>query len=168
MLIKQVISGGQTGADQAALVAAKNWGIETGGWMPKGFMTQEGLCPSFAEEYGLWEHTQSDYKYRTGMNVWRAEATLRFARDWRSAGELCTLNFIEHHDRPHMDVGVPESFNILEFLMHPTPPWKVADWIFLEGITRLNVAGNSEKTAPGIANFVEAYMDTVFKILSEK
>jgi Circularly permutated YpsA SLOG family len=39
MLLKKIISGGQTGADQAGLRTAKRLGIETGGWMPQGWRT---------------------------------------------------------------------------------------------------------------------------------
>ena len=34
MAPERVISGGQTGADRAALIAARAAGIPTGGWMP--------------------------------------------------------------------------------------------------------------------------------------
>jgi len=42
LLPEKVISGGQTGADQAGLVAAARFAIPTGGWMPHGFETAEG------------------------------------------------------------------------------------------------------------------------------
>lgn len=35
----QVISGGQTGVDQAALLAAQHCQIPTRGWAPAGFQT---------------------------------------------------------------------------------------------------------------------------------
>ena len=35
-MIKKIISGGQTGADRAALDVAINLGIPHGGWIPKG------------------------------------------------------------------------------------------------------------------------------------
>ena len=38
----KIISGGQTGADMGGLLAAKDLGIRTGGWMPKGWLTE--LC----------------------------------------------------------------------------------------------------------------------------
>jgi hypothetical protein len=38
-MIERVISGGQTGADQAGWRAARAAGIPTGGFMPKGFLT---------------------------------------------------------------------------------------------------------------------------------
>jgi len=40
-----VVSGGQTGVDQAALRAARASGIATGGWAPKGWATEAGPAP---------------------------------------------------------------------------------------------------------------------------
>jgi hypothetical protein len=51
-MLDKTISGGQTGADQAAWRAAKAHAIATGGWMPKGFLTEDGPRPEFAELYG--------------------------------------------------------------------------------------------------------------------
>ena len=47
-MLERVISGGQTGADQAGWRAARAFGIPTGGAMPKGFLTEDGPCPEFA------------------------------------------------------------------------------------------------------------------------
>lgn len=52
----RIISGGQTGVDQAALRAAKRVGLPTGGWMPKGFLVEYDFRPDFAELYGMQEH----------------------------------------------------------------------------------------------------------------
>lgn len=41
-MIKKIISGGQTGADQAALDVAIKLGIPHGGWIPKGRKTEDG------------------------------------------------------------------------------------------------------------------------------
>lgn len=42
-MIKKIISGGQTGADRAALDAAIKMGVNHGGWIPKGRKTEEPL-----------------------------------------------------------------------------------------------------------------------------
>jgi hypothetical protein len=48
MGIKKIISGGQTGADQAALDAAIEMGVPHGGWVPLGRMTENGrLSPRY-------------------------------------------------------------------------------------------------------------------------
>ena len=52
MSIKKIISGFQTGADIGGILAAKRLGLETGGTMPKGFRTEDGPRPEFAELYG--------------------------------------------------------------------------------------------------------------------
>jgi hypothetical protein len=51
-MIVQVISGGQTGADQGGLRAARACGIPTSGWAPKGWMTEAGPAPWLAD-WGL-------------------------------------------------------------------------------------------------------------------
>jgi len=40
----KIISGGQTGADQAALDAAISLGLPHGGWITKGRKTETGPC----------------------------------------------------------------------------------------------------------------------------
>jgi hypothetical protein len=47
-VLTKVISGGQTGADQAGWRAARAFGIPTGGWMPLEFRTERGPCPELA------------------------------------------------------------------------------------------------------------------------
>ena len=41
-MLKKIISGGQTGADREALETARDLGIETGGFVPKGWLTEDG------------------------------------------------------------------------------------------------------------------------------
>ncbi len=44
-MLTKIISGGQTGADQAALDAAIELGIPHGGWIPKERLTEAGPLP---------------------------------------------------------------------------------------------------------------------------
>ncbi len=62
-MIKKIISGGQTGADQAALDAAIKWDIPHGGWIPKGGRTEAGPLSS---NYQLKEMPTVDYRMRVG------------------------------------------------------------------------------------------------------
>lgn len=48
-MIELVLSGGQTGADLGGLRAARACGIPTGGWAPRGWLTEVG----WLVEYGL-------------------------------------------------------------------------------------------------------------------
>lgn len=97
-----VISGGQTGADQAGLVVASRFGLKTGGWMPKGFRTLQGLRPDFGPKYGIKEHTSPEYAPRTEKNVQDSDGTVRLAVNFQTAGEVCTLKAILRHKKPYL------------------------------------------------------------------
>jgi hypothetical protein len=51
----KIISGGQTGAEQAGWRAARAFDVGCGGWMPNGFLTDDGPRPEFAAQYGAAE-----------------------------------------------------------------------------------------------------------------
>jgi hypothetical protein len=155
MPLARVISGGQTGADRAALAAARAAGIATGGWMPDGFRAHDGLHPEFAELYGVRETPSRRYPPRTALNVKQSDATLRFATDWDSPGEVLTLALCEQYDRPHFEVTPGDG----------TLPAAVAEWITAHGVRVLNVAGNAERTSPGIQAWVEEFLGEVFALL---
>lgn len=155
MILQRVISGGQTGADRAALVAAKSAGIETGGWMPKGFRAHDGDHPEFAERFGIVETTSRRYPPRTAMNVKMSDGTLRFAANWDSPGELLTLKLCRDHGKPHRDITLGGDSH----------PGDVAAWIIENNIRILNVAGNAEQNAPGIYEFVVEFLEVVFRDL---
>jgi hypothetical protein len=149
--LRQVWSGGQTGADRAALEAAKACGLITGGWMPKGFIALDGRHPEFAAEYGTTEHQQSTYPPRTEANVRDTEATLRIATVWDSPGERLTARLAKEYGRPVFDVKPGE-----------TTPEEVRRWLEHNRVTSLNVAGNSESTSPGIQAAAREFLMRVF------
>jgi hypothetical protein len=159
LLPQRVVSGGQTGADQAGLIAARRFGIPTGGWMPKGFITTTGPAPDLAREFGLREHT-GGYADRTEANVRLADGTLRFAASFETLGEKCTLKWLHHHRKPYLDIDRNA----------PPPVEEVAEWIKRHNVKVLNVAGNVEPKskkakASGITEFVIDYLSRVFLAL---
>jgi hypothetical protein len=52
IMIKKIVSGGQTGADRAALDFALKFFKPHGGWIPKGRITEDGPLP---KKYQLQE-----------------------------------------------------------------------------------------------------------------
>ena len=151
----KVISGGQTGADIAGIRAAKACGFETGGWLPNGCKTLDGPRPEYLTEYGMVEHASSSYPPRTELNVKDSDGTIRFAKTFSSAGEKCTRQAIKWYNRPHIDVNIKK----------PIPKEEVLAWIVQHDIKTLNIAGNSEDTAPGIEEFVYNYLMEVFQTM---
>jgi hypothetical protein len=51
-MLTKIISGGQTGSDQGGLEAGQKLGLETGGWIPKGWLTEIGANP----ELKIWTY----------------------------------------------------------------------------------------------------------------
>lgn len=146
-MVRKVISGAQIGADIAGLRAAKALGLETGGWMPRGFIAKDGPHPEYALEYGIREHMSPKYPPRTEQNVFAADATVRFATNFQSAGEICTLKAIQRHEKPFFDVPISESILV--------DPEQFVDWLEQEDVGVLNVAGNALTwIEPLITNFL--------------
>jgi hypothetical protein len=137
-MVKKIISGGQSGADQAGLEAGVKLGLQTGGTMPRGFRTLNGPRPDFAQKYGIEESTSWNYAVRTASNVKDSDGTVRFAQDFDSAGERCTANAIHLFRRPSFDVRFED--------MSPETISSFKKWLEANNISTLNVAGNSENT----------------------
>jgi hypothetical protein len=76
-LIAKIVSGGQTGADRAALDVAIGLGIATGGWVPRGRRAEDGAVPG--RYVGMDETESPDYAERTRLNVRDSDATLILA-----------------------------------------------------------------------------------------
>ncbi len=153
-MLQKIISGGQTGSDQAGLAAAKASGLNTGGWLPNGCITLDGPRPDLLELYGMKEHPKKGYPPRTEQNVIDSDGTLRLATKWNSAGEKCTKNNILWYNKPYMDVD-----------MNKPRPWQeVYQWLLDNKIGILNVAGNSEQTSPGITQAVYDYLMVLFAL----
>lgn len=156
-----IVSGGQNGVDQAALFAAKELGVTTGGWMPRNWVTLDGAKPHFARTYGMKEADKSGYAYRTKLNVRDSDVTIRFATDFSSHGEVCTWNAAKACKKFVIDFKVPEDLtnDNLE---------KLVECIRAESFYILNIAGNSEKTSPGINKLISPFLEKLFKLIITK
>jgi integrase len=53
-MLEKVITGGQTGGDQAGWRSAREFGIPTGGWMPLRFLTEDGPMASLRKRGRTW------------------------------------------------------------------------------------------------------------------
>ena len=97
MPIVKIVSGGQTGVDQAGLDAAIHCGIPHGGWCPKGRKSEDGRIP---DKYSLQETSTADYLTRTEANVVDSDATLIITPSRPSRGSLRTIEFCMKHGKP--------------------------------------------------------------------
>jgi len=96
-VIDKIISGGQTGADRAALDAAIELDIPHGGWIPKGRKTEDGGLP---EKYHLKEMPTGSYAARTEQNVIDSDGTLIVSHGKLNGGSALTRRLAKKHKRP--------------------------------------------------------------------
>jgi hypothetical protein len=153
-MLDKIITGGQTGADQAAWRAAEAFGVPTGGWMPKGFLTEDGPRPEFASGYGAVEMPTDSYPARTEENVRASDATLWFG-ETTTSGANATVGACQRLGKPCLPIGPGAAFE----------PSHVATWISENKIKTLNVAGNRETGEPGIGDRVERFLGQVLRLL---
>ena len=90
-MIEKIISGGQTGADRAALDFALKFSISHGGWIPKGRIAEDGPLP---EKYQLQEMPTSSYPKRTEQNVIDSDGTVIFSRGKPTGGTDYTRKMV--------------------------------------------------------------------------
>lgn len=179
-MIAKVISGGQAGADEAGVLAARQLHIPTGGTMPRGWRTQRGPRPDFAHLYNMVEHASDSYGPRTFANVHAADITLRIAHDLHAAGEMLTEKACRQMGRPHTDVLVQAAESIFvqaapskhlvfaRYAVELAAIDKAAEAIRERAVALgrpvvVNVAGNSERTAPGIGDVAWSVCRRIFE-----
>jgi hypothetical protein len=153
-MIKKIISGGQTGADRAALDVAIKFNIPHGGWIPKGRIAEDGPLP---DKYQLQEMPTSSYPKRTEQNVIDSDGTLIFSRGKPTGGTDYTRKMVLKHKKQllHIDLNLRTSYDAA-YLILP--------WIELQHIKTLNVAGPRASKDPAIYNDVYKILDAAYKI----
>jgi hypothetical protein len=92
-----IVSGGQTGADRAALAWALKHNLPCGGWCPKGRKAEDGPIDS---KYPLKETPSASYLQRTEWNVRDSDATVSFSiQPTLSGGSKRTMEFARKHNK---------------------------------------------------------------------
>ena len=154
----KIISGAQTGVDQGGLHAAIDLGLEWGGWVPKGWRTENGTVGAIFRPK-MKEHASANYRGRTRCNVIDSHATLIITNAYPlTGGTLKTRFFCQELMRPHLVVSLGENDAegkvrrwLEQFLVaeHPVP--------FI-----LNIAGSRESKARGIQKRTRRFLVDLF------
>lgn len=161
MKLIKLISGGQTGVDQAALQAAIDSDIKHGGWCPPARVCEIGKIP---ERYHLIETLDErdlsaleiPRSQRTIWNVRDSDGVLIFFDEKRSElqsdkGTKLALETANNLGKPFLIIDISKKVSFTE----------IANWISLNNIEVLNVAGPSENTSPGIYDWVYEVMQEI-------
>lgn len=150
-MLTQIVSGGQTGADRAALDVAIKFNIPHGGWIARGRRTEDGPLP---EVYRLREMAATDYPSRTRQNIIDSHGTAVISRGRLTGGSKLTRSFARVKGRPncHIDVAGNDTFEAAIILQ---------SFVQENQIRVLNVAGPRASHDPGIYFDVKSIMETM-------
>lgn len=157
-MLKKIISGGQTGADRAALDFAIRHKIPHGGWVPNGRIAEDGPLP---KKYKLTEMPTDSYHARTEMNVEGSDGTVIISHGAISGGSAYTEEMATKHSKPclHLDLNqvdvLPASLELL-------------DWVDETGIETLNVAGPRASKDPKIYKAVKDLLESFLLLEGSK
>jgi hypothetical protein len=157
-MIQKIISGGQTGADRAALDVAIKLDIPHGGWIPKGCKTEKGPLP---DKYQLQELPTNSYEARTEQNVIDADGTLIIARGKLTGGTDYTRQMTLKHKKQLLGID-------LNLTGHFDAASLIASWIKLQRVQVLNVAGPRASKDPGIYSDVLRILEQTIQILIDE
>ena len=150
-MIKKIISGGQTGADQGALDTAIRMDIPHGGWVPKGRLTEAGPLPS---KYRLIEMATGSYAERTEKNVLESHGTLVLTHGPLKGGAKLTVQLAEQHGKPHLHIDL---YQVGSFQAART----IIAWVRSSEIETLNVAGTRASEDAAIYSKTTRIIETV-------
>ena len=149
-VLEKIISGGQTGADRAALDAALDLGFPVGGFCPAGRQAEDGVIDS---KYPLQE-LEGGYRERTRKNVLSSDATVIFHDSAIHGGTRETLEFCIEFEKPHqlLDSSRVADDEAIQALSR---------FITLNEIRVLNVAGPRASDSPNIYHYVRSVLGAV-------
>jgi hypothetical protein len=151
--IRKIVSGGQTGADRAALDWAIRNRIAHGGWCPFGRRAEDGPLDA---KYQLFETASARYSRRTRLNVEDSDGTLVVNLGALDGGTLLTLEIAQRWSKPHI---------LLQLDSEPVEEagQRLWDWLEAEEVTTLNVAGPRESKRPGTYNLTYRLLDGPYR-----
>lgn len=136
--VQQIVSGGQTGVDRAALDVALAAGIPCGGWCPAGRRAEDGPISC---DYPLRETEEFAYDVRTRRNIEDSDGTLIISPRPLTGGTALTRKLAREIGKPLLIIE-PTGLFLSQL---------IEQWLKDHKIRVLNVAGPRESTSPGIA-----------------
>lgn len=139
-LPRVILSGGQTGADRAALDWAIRHRIVHGGWCPRGRAAVDG---PIACRYQLRETESDGYRQRTKLNVQDSDATLVINTGDMDGGILQTVRFARAMGKPRLAIQLDE-------VTADAAAHGITGWLEAGQFATLNIAGPREEKRPGI------------------
>ncbi len=150
----KIVSGGQTGADRAALDWAIDNDIPHGGWCPAERLAEDGVIDS---KYNLRETSKADYLQRTEWNVRDSDATVIFSiKADLMGGSLATQKLADKH--------LKASLHLTSLQSPDENATQLRGFIRKHEVKVLNIAGPRASGEPELRPLVQTVLDELFEI----
>ncbi len=165
-MIEKIITGGQTGVDQAGLDAAIGLNVQYGGWCPKGRINEAGLISAkfknLVEVDTDVQSEQHNYDTRTCLNIRDSDGTLILVPSLPlpknvQDGTIVTISEVNTLKKPYLIINLmlAKKNNIKE----------TTQWLNLNNVKILNIAGPRETSSPGIYNLSFDFLKSLIQSL---
>jgi hypothetical protein len=155
---REIWSGGQTGADRAALDWAIARGIPHGGWCPRGRRAEDGRLPA---RYRLRETPGFEYAQRTIWNVRDSDGTVIFSLAAElTGGSQFTAEAAREWGRPclHLPARLGEEEAVR----------RLRRFLETHRLQRLNVAGPRASNEPLVGAWVQKVLSGAWRARERK
>jgi hypothetical protein len=168
-LITKIISGGQTGIDQAALLVASEMGIETEGWCPRGGLDENNR--SLLGQYNLKEipglNLEESIPARTKRNIDDSDGTLIIVPSISDThkipdGTTLTIEYAKQKNKPCLIIAINDIDH-----NNSCHAKTIKNWIKEHNIKILNIAGPRESSHPGIGEAAASIFRRFIQALRE-
>jgi Circularly permutated YpsA SLOG family len=158
VIVRRIISGGQTGADRAALDVAIELGIDHGGYVPLGRWAEDGPLDA---KYHVAETASARPEVRTAANVRAADGTLILSHGPLTGGSALTLAIAQRQGKPVLHVDLDAS-SIDDAVA------EIRQWIARHQPAVLNVAGPRASSDARIHLATQALLRAIFEPRGEE
>ncbi len=145
MVVRKIISGGQSGVERAALDLAIQLGISHGGWVAPGRLVDDGLLPV---QYRLKEMAFADGPDSAEANIEMADGVLLLARGPLTGSAAVVYTRAQDLQKPCLAIDLERQTRFQSSLL-------INSWLKSRQVEILFITGPREKDQPTI------YRDTM-------
>jgi len=154
----KIVSGGQTGTDRGALMAALDRGVPCGGWCPEGRKAEDGSIPRF---FPVSELESADYKERTVKNVMDTDATCIVHFNGLDEGSKLAAAACRREQKPYLYLDAHEIDSI-------TAATDLLRFVREHDVDTLNVSGPRASLHPAAQAWTRATIREFLIYLSDR